>query len=34
MTMTLRDTHPAPDHKAEAVARLCRAAYIQKEATG
>jgi integrase len=34
MTMTLRYAHLAPDHKAEAVARLCRAAYTQKEATG
>ena len=34
MTMTLRYAHLAPDHKAEAVARLCRAGYTHKEATG
>ena len=34
MTMTLRYAHLAPDHKAEAVARLCRAVYTHKEATG
>lgn len=34
MTMTLRYAHLAPDHKAEAVARLCRAVYTQKEETG
>ena len=34
MTMTLRYAHLAPDHKAEAVARLCRAVYTHKEETG